>query len=75
MNVEPSRRRHMSVLAAVGVDGGTYEEILARTTTRMSEQTFAFTVQSLREQGVLTRDADGKYTRDMARWLKNRKAT
>lgn len=68
MTIEPSKRRHMSVLAAVGAYGGTFEEVLARTNIRMSERDFVDTFTFLREQGVLDRDASGIVTRDMQKW-------
>jgi hypothetical protein len=75
MNIEPSRRRHMSVLAAVGPNGGTFDEVLARTNVRMSEREFVDTFTFLKQQGVLTRGADGQITRDMQRWLRMRRDT
>lgn len=68
MRIEPSKRRHMSVLAAVGAYGGTYEEVLARTNIRMSERDFVDTFTFLRTHGVLNRDASGIVTRDMQKW-------
>lgn len=73
MNIEPSRRRHMTVLAAVGPDGGTFEEVLARTNIRMSEREFADTVTALRSQGVLTSGNGGVIRRDIDKWLELRR--
>lgn len=65
--------RQRAVIAAVGVNGGTFAAVLGRTTHRLSERDVLITLQNLTAGGILTRGSDGVYRRDMDKWLQSRR--